>query len=393
MAKVLFLVPHLSNSMRLLADYLRHLDVRFEVTLFSTGDDLRFDREFPADARRVIRANGLSLPRLPGTLWRLWREARRHDLVVCWAELKPTYVGAVAAWMARRPVVGWVHVHLSRIFDLKMRPGWLHRPVMRWIYPRLDAVVGCSQAVAADLAGPLGIGSAMAISNGIDLQAVRALAEAPLPEALRWVYEQPVVISVAVLMEQKNPALLLRAHARLREQGVGHRLLMVGSGPMRRELEQLAEALGVGQSVVFAGFVDNPYPLIKAARVLALASRFEGYALVLAEAKALGVAVVSTDCPAGPSEVLGHGREGRLVPMDDEAALAAAIQSMLQDEPARQALTTQALASVSRHDIRHSAQAMGRLFGDVMQKRSKATSPSHQSSDSGPRPAEVQRAS
>lgn len=375
MPKVLFLVPHLSNSMRLLADYLRHLDPRFELTLFSTGDDLRFDGEFPPAARRVVLANGLSVRNLPRTLWRLWREAGRHDLIVCWAELKPTYVGALVAWLRRKPVVGWVHVHLSRIFDLRLRPGWLHRPVMRFIYRRLDAVVGCSQGVAADLAGPLGIPHAQAISNGIDLAAVQRMAQAPIPEHLRAVFDEPVVLNVAVLMPQKNPQLLIRAHARLRHAGVPHRLLMVGAGPLRDPMGQLAQELGVADSVIFAGFIDNPYPLMKAARVLALASLVEGYALVLAEAKTLGVAVVSTDCPAGPGEVLARGREGILVKMDDEAALADALRILLTDAPRRNEIITRAHAGAARHDIRHSAAEMDRLFTRLLQKESAQSEP------------------
>lgn len=83
------------------------------------------------------------------------------------------------------------------------------------------------------------------------------------------------------------------------------------------------------------GFVDNPYPYMRRAAVFAVTSRSEGFSLVLVEAMACGVPVVSTDCPGGgPAEVLQGGRWGRLVPVDDEAALAEALARAL-DAPRR----------------------------------------------------------
>ena len=81
------------------------------------------------------------------------------------------------------------------------------------------------------------------------------------------------------------------------------------------------------------GFVLNPYAYMARAAVLAVSSAHEGFCNVLVEAMACGCPVVSTDCPSGPAEILDHGRFGRLVPVGDDEALAAAIAGTLATPP------------------------------------------------------------
>jgi glycosyltransferase involved in cell wall biosynthesis len=73
------------------------------------------------------------------------------------------------------------------------------------------------------------------------------------------------------------------------------------------------------------GFVENPYKYLACAAVFVLSSQFEGFGMALAEALALGIPCVATDCPNGPAEILEDGRLGWLVPVDDVSAVAEAI--------------------------------------------------------------------
>ncbi|MGC9125431.1 MAG: glycosyltransferase, partial [Caldisericaceae bacterium] len=88
---------------------------------------------------------------------------------------------------------------------------------------------------------------------------------------------------------------------------------------------QLAKELGISEYVWMPGFVDNPYKYMNRADVFVLSSLYEGLSMVLIESLALGVPVVSTDCPSGPREVLEDGKYGKLVPVSDVEALKNAI--------------------------------------------------------------------
>jgi glycosyltransferase involved in cell wall biosynthesis len=146
----------------------------------------------------------------------------------------------------------------------------------------------------------------------------------------------------------KDFATLIRAFARLRAVHPA-RLVILGEGPERRNLEQLARQLGVATEVDLPGFAANPYAFMARADVFALASRVEGLSNAIIEALACGCPVVSTDCPNGPDEVLQHGRYGRLVPVGDDAALADAISATLHAPPDPAALRQRAASfSVQR---------------------------------------------
>ena len=90
------------------------------------------------------------------------------------------------------------------------------------------------------------------------------------------------------------------------------------------------------------GWVDNPYSFMAKADLFVLSSSREGCPNVLLEALACGCPVVSTDCPSGPSEILEHGRWGRLVPVNDQTALAEANIATLEDNTNQDALRQRA---------------------------------------------------
>jgi glycosyltransferase involved in cell wall biosynthesis len=160
------------------------------------------------------------------------------------------------------------------------------------------------------------------------------------------------------LARVKDYPTLIRAFAQLRAERAC-RLLILGRGRQRDRLLQLATRLGVGEDVDLPGFFDNPYASLRRASLLAVSSLREGGPIVLIEALAQGIPVVSTDCPIGPREILQDGRYGRLVPPGDPAALAAAMRETL-DNPPDAALLRQGAAPYTQADsCRRHLQAMG----------------------------------
>ena len=263
-----------------------------------------------------------------------------------------SYPNLTALWAKRRTdvatrVVISEHVHLSRDLQSQRRPKWRKRfvgPVFRRFYPWADAIVGVSDGVADDLSSlaHLPRKRITTIYNPVVTSALHAQARAPLDHPWFRPDTPPVVLGIGRLHQQKDFPTLLSAFARVRAQRPV-RLVILGKGKLRAELETIARTLGIAADVAMPGFVENPYAYLARAAVFALSSAWEGLPTVLIEALACGCPVVSTDCPSGPAEILDGGRYGRLVPVGDDMALARAICATLDAPPPGERLHDRAL--------------------------------------------------
>lgn len=208
------------------------------------------------------------------------------------------------------------------------------RALMRRCYAGADALVAISAGVAADAAATLDLPAACiaVVMNPIDTARIQALAGQDPGHPWLAPAAPPLLLAVGKLKAQKDFPTVLEAFARVRAVRPA-RLVVLGDGELRQPLVHLAGRLGIGADVAFLGFVANPFAWMARARVVVSGSRFEGFSNVLAEALALGCTIVSTDCPHGPRELLDGGRHGRLVPVGDAPAMAAAMLAAL-DAPA-----------------------------------------------------------
>ena len=163
-----------------------------------------------------------------------------------------------------------------------------------------------------------------------------ALLPNPLPSmpALAAVggVSRPVgFITVARLVPQKGLDVLIAALPRLSGAAAEWPVTLVGDGPEREALQQQANALGVASRMRCLGFRSDPERFLAEAAVFVLPSRFEGMPNALLEAMAAGLAVIVTDASPGPLEVVESGVSGLVVPSDDPAALAEAMQGLVSD--------------------------------------------------------------
>ena len=216
-----------------------------------------------------------------------------------------------------------------RMKDNKMEMRWF-----AWLehhfYPRADAIVAVSNGVAEDLVAMTGLPRERitTIYNPVVTPELPEMARVPLAHPWFAPGSPPVLLGVGGFRLQKDFPTLLRAFARVRAMRPA-RLVILGQGKKRMELEALARELGVAADVDLPGWVDNPFAYMARAAVFVLSSAWEGLPTVLIEAMACGCPVVSTDCPSGPAEILDGGAYGPLVPVGDDAALAEAILSVL----------------------------------------------------------------
>lgn len=273
-----------------------------------------------------------------------------------------------AALLARRAagtntrVVLRIGMHLSgSLADKNRFQRALRYYPARWLYPWADAIVTVARPIAEDLAQitRIPLDRFHVIPNPTIGPEIYGLA-ATLPSH-PWFDSSsviPVILAAGRLKPQKDFPTLLRAFTLLRKQR-NARLVILGEGPQRAELAALAEELGISRDVDLPGFQENPYGFMHAARLFVLSSRFEGAPNVLIEAMALGTPVVATDCPSGPREILQGGQVGRLVPVGDVAALAAAMARELESPTSPERLRE----AVNKFTIENSTLQYLRVFG------------------------------
>jgi glycosyltransferase involved in cell wall biosynthesis len=288
------------------------------------------------DGVRVVDL-GARPPLLATKTVALARYLARERPAALLAALDVVATATAARRLARVPtrVVLSVQTNLSQQF--RDRPdGGVRRRLVRALYPRTPVLVAASQGVADDVARIAGLDRRRihVIPNPVVTDDLERRAAAPVDHPFFAPGAPPVVIGVGRLVRQKDFATLVEAFARVRAQRPA-RLVILGAGDPRepeteRELRARIEQLGLVQDVALPGWVDDPQAWMARAAVFALSSIYEGFGNVVAEALAVGTAVVATDCESGPAEILEGGRHGRLVPVGDPEALAEGILTALR---------------------------------------------------------------
>lgn len=229
---------------------------------------------------------------------------------------------------------------------LKTSKKWRWRfiaPLLQRMYPWADQIVSVSKGVGDDLSSITSIPRERitTINNPIMNLEVSRKALCRLEHPWFAPNALPVILGVGRLVPQKDFACLIKAFGRVRSVRPA-RLVILGEGRLRSDLETLTTTLGITQDVSMPGFVENPFAFMGRASVFVLSSAWEGFGNVLAEALACGCPVVSTDCPNGPAEVLQYGAFGSLVPVGNDKALAEAIHTVLDNPPDPEQLRSRA---------------------------------------------------
>ncbi len=215
----------------------------------------------------------------------------------------------------------------------KHSPGGLQRWVpmtAKILYPWADAIVVPSQALAKDIAALIGkpLERVQVIYNPVVRPEIWEKAQEPVDHPWFAPGEPPVILAVGRLETQKDYPTMIRAFAQVRQVKPA-RLVIFGQGTKQSEIEALVHELGLEKDVAFLGFVKNPYAYITKSAMLALSSAWEALPTFVIETMALGIPVVSTNCPTGPAEILDNGKYGDLVPVGDYKAMAEAILNVL----------------------------------------------------------------
>jgi glycosyltransferase involved in cell wall biosynthesis len=283
---------------------------------------------------------------------RVRRLARAHALIHLHSS-KAGVVGrlAVASLGRKRPPCVFTPHGWSWLVGGWLAPAYRH--IERIMLPLATAVVAVSAEERSHGQAVLGSRTTriQVNPNGVDVS--RFCPQGPVADRP----DHPLVVCVGRLCHQRGPDVAVAALAMMRTPAA--RLRLIGDGEDRDAIGQRVRELGLGERVELAGFRPDPAPDLRAADVVVLPSRYDGMSLVLLEAMACGAAIVATQV-AGSSALEGAGR---LVPVEDPASLARAVDALLADPDQRRRLGIAARDRVVEHySLEQSLEGILRLW-------------------------------
>ena len=226
---------------------------------------------------------------------------------------------------------GWSTKFISGSNNKKSKKiAWVHADLVTWnrvdgvfknlehhkrAYSKFDEVLCVSQTVKEGVEKKYNIKNARVLYNPINREKILKLSNEKIEDI--EILNKFKLISVGRLSEEKGYDRLLRVFKKLKSDGLDIELILVGNGDKYNELNEYIVENKLGKDVTLLGFKENPYKYVRASDLFICSSISEGFSLVIGEAMAIGIPVVSVDCQ-GPNEVLDFGKYGKLVSNNEE---------------------------------------------------------------------------
>lgn len=348
MKKIYFVIPSLGGggAERVLVHLLRGLDSRkFDVNVVLFKKEGIYLDDVPGTVAihsvdHVLRSRlwyGFGWLFLLSKLGRLLR-SQKPEIIVSFMWYSNFVVLMLRAMrLIRSAVIVSERYTLSFSYEGKVTE-LIRSNVVRFVYPFADKIVAVSEAMSKELNRLYNIPPTKisVIYNPVDFKKIEEASEERVDHP--WFRDSiPVLIAAGRLSPQKGFSYLIRAVSILKNESL-IRLIILGEGDERKNLQQLIDRLGLQNQVELIGFQKNPYKYFSRATIFVLSSLYEGFPNALVEAMVLGVPCIATRCPTGPEEIIMDGVNGLLVPTADEKVLAEAIIRLLKDPALRKQL-------------------------------------------------------
>jgi glycosyltransferase involved in cell wall biosynthesis len=295
--------------------------------------------------------------------WRMAHLVRKHAPDIVFSP--GNFHMIILAFLARRPF-GLRPVFISKLSNPVRRAGFRKHverfadAAVRFAAAPVDALIAMSPALGRE---------ARSIFTGKKIVEIAEpiLDDDPRPHSI--VVEKgegPLIVCAARLAPQKDLMTTIRAFAKL-PTALNARLLILGEGPLRPQLEREVKRLNMSNRVNMPGHVPDIAPYLAAADLYLMTSHYEGYPAVLVEAMAAGVPIVTTNCSAALPEIIASPDLGRIVEGDDPQDIASAIVARLS-EPRPSVQSTHEVTS--QHRLSCSADAYLALFDQLVEEAS-----------------------
>lgn len=379
--KVVILMTDLEDLgvQRVVINLINHFDQsKIEPTLILWKKEGKVATFLKNRAKVIETDHGLLKPRFFFRLIKYFLIIRtiRPDIVLsCVPVTNVSY--AIIKWLLpnRISFVACEHAFISAAFSageykgaFKLLYRILFRPTYNFFADRLIMVAYAAKKDAVDNWGVYEHNISV-IYNPQDIDELQQRAEEPIQDDWFTVANEPILIAAGRLTKQKGFESLIKAFAILNSK-TKCRLVILGRGDLEQALKNLVEELGLTAHVRFLGFQKNPLKYIKHSSVFVLSSIWEAMPMILAEAMAVGIPVVSFDCPSGPREMLDGGNCGYLVEDQNIDALASTLFQVLKNPHEAKKKARRALEKVEQFRVIKIVDIYQKLLAEIVEKKS-----------------------
>lgn len=334
-------------------------DSTFDVELVLLEDEIAYKIPKGVKITKLSQLNNhdsslkktLSIPFLAYRLYG-YIQKREPDLIVSFL-FRADFVNVLASYLHQKPVIVSQRVNASSTYNNTTLNAKINKFLIKTLYPKASMVINVSAGTKNDLEENFGIESQkqIVIYNPYNHQKIQQLSKEPIDYVLE---KEKTIVAVSRFRPIKNIEMILEAFAKIKNDA---KLVLVGDGTQEEVLKNLVKKLKIEKKVIFTGGEDNPYKYCAKSSIYVSASRSEGFPNALVEAMICACAVISTDCPSGPREILSpssdvkkrvkegseYGEFGILVAIDDIASLANVFDTLLEDDVLRDSYRQKAL--------------------------------------------------
>lgn len=371
MIKILFLIPNLAHggAERVLVNLVNNLDPStFEITLQTLFDEginkqhLSSNIIYTSFLKHQFRGNSHLMKFFsPKFLYRVIVK-KEYDVIVSYLE------GPVARIISGCPFgdtkkIAWFHTapESEKVFSV----GFLFTRNAINTYSSMDKFVCVSKGVANAVRNIVGyqLENMVVKYNTIDSKKIREMANEELEDD-RFNYDGLKICSVGKLQDVKGFDRLAKAHKRLKEKGICHRVYILGAGEQEQALKKYIEKNKLQNSFLLLGFQSNPYKYMASCDLYVCSSRREGFSSAVAEALILGLPVVSTDC-SGTDELLGENSEYGVVVENSVDGIYSGLKLLLSDEEQKKYYTAKARERGKAFEIGKTVKAVESMILEV----------------------------
>jgi len=349
--KILFLIPTLrigGGAERVLSSITKKLSEKYEIHILTI---FHFNNLYPFKGKYYSLKENLYFGRLILRLFKIYKITRRisPDIIISFLEFTNIWITFVKILF---------HLKIPLIVSIRSNPNLFYsgstryyKFLIKFLYSLkiVNAIIPVTNEIKNILIMDYGItkNKLKTIYNGVDIELIKLLAKEEIIDFKEIFYNNELIkfITIGSLKEVKGHKYLITAFSKVVKEIPNSKLIIIGEGPLRKELEMLIEKLALSNNIILMGRKKNPYKYLSNTNIFILSSITEGFPNVLIEAMGLGLPIISTNCETGPKEILQNGKYGILVKIKNSEDLA---KNMIALARNKIALTSFSKKSVQR---------------------------------------------